>query len=240
MTDETEQVPQGVRSLLGTWSGPIAGVPEIEVYGADGLLANRIQTELDAESEPPLIAFHPSLSDLAKAVGLPANADGMFTPDEEFTHEAHMDVLREPTYGCAVNHIVLGTAPDFLGWGSSNVSVSVEVEGTRVFSGRASAVVIAIGQFIRGHDVVPKGHPADGVAEVQVYHLRRSERKGVRARLRLGQHLPHPRIVEAKGKQITLHIKGRACPVEADGRSWGTATEMRIEVLPHAYRLALP
>ena len=240
MTEGADQESRGIRSFLDTWSGQIEGEPDLEVYGGDGLLATQIGNELRKQNQAPLIAFHPSLSDLARAVGLPTHEDGMFSADDEFTHEARMDLLHEPTYGYAVNHIVVGSAPDFLGWGSSNASFAVEVDDTLVFSGRASAVVIAIGQFMRSHDVIPKGHPADGIAEIQVYHLRRSERKGVRQRLRLGQHLPHPRIAEAKGKRITVRVKGRACAVEADGRSWGTTNEMHIEVLPHAYRLALP
>ena len=39
------------------------------------------------------------------------------------------------------------------------------------FSERATTVVVLVGQYLRGADVSPRGHPGDGAAEVQVYAM---------------------------------------------------------------------
>ena len=53
------------------------------------------------------------------------------------------------------------------------ITGEIEVDGQPWFAGSATTVVIANGQFLRGADIVPRGHPGDGRLEVQVYELRR-------------------------------------------------------------------
>ena len=90
--------------------------------------------------------------------------------------------------------------------------------GASSTTGRATAVVVASGQYLRGADVVPRGHPGDGRVEVQVYAVARGERAGVRGRLPQGVHLPHPDITQ------TTRPPGRGAggpgarsPLEVDG-----------------------
>ena len=66
--------------------------------------------------------------------------------------------------------------------------------------GRAFAVVVANGQFLRDADLVPRGHPGDGRIEVQVYDARAGRARGRCASVsRVAATFPHPRIAEAPG-----------------------------------------
>ncbi len=115
-----------------------------------------------------LVRFRPATdSDLALAVGLRSGV-GWNPP----TAELPLDALRLPD-GLACNLAVVGTAPDRLGWATGEVAIEVAVDGEPWFAGQATTVVVANGQFLRGADLVPRGHPGDGRAEVQVYALRR-------------------------------------------------------------------
>ena len=77
-------------------------------------------------------------------------------------------------------------------------------------------MVVATGQFLRGLDVVPRGHPGDGKAEIQVYELERRERRPMRARLASGAHVPHPRIRQRSARTIELRFRPPG-PLEVDG-----------------------
>ena len=95
--------------------------------------------------------------------------------------------------------VVVGVAPDRMRWWSRTFLARSAVDGRLVHAGGAvSAVVVASGQFLRGADVVPRGHPGDGRAEVQVYAPARRSAAAMRGRLPLGTHLPHPRISQAR------------------------------------------
>ena len=76
--------------------------------------------------------------------------------------------------------------------------------------------MVASGQYLRGIDVVPRGHPGDGRVEVQVYAVAAGERAGVRARLPQGVHLPHPDITQTTGRRVESWRRTR--PVGARGR----------------------
>ncbi len=80
--------------------------------------------------------------------------------------------------------VVLGVPPDRLRRFSRRISVTVTVDGTEWFTGKATTVVVATGEFRDGLDLVPRGHPGDGRVEVQVYALAPRERAGMRARAR--------------------------------------------------------
>ena len=226
---------------LDGWITPLSAAPDTDVYGSDALLASELAEHGRTDDETtPVIWFHPTSTDIGRTIGILPTEDLNSNEGNAPQRAVPMDALREHELGMAVNHVICGNPPDFLGWGSSNASFTVEVDGKQVFRGRASSVVIATGQFVRGHDLLPKGHPGDGFAEVQVYALRRNERRRFRMRLELGTHLPHPRIVEAKGKHVRVQIKGRPFPVEADSNSWGAVQQLEVTVVPQAYYLAIP
>ncbi len=105
-----------------------------------------------------------------------------------------------------------------------------------MWSGPATGVVVANGQFLRGADIVPRGHPGDGRAEIQVYAPGPGERAEMRRRLATGTHVPHPRILERTGRviEITTAVPVR---VEIDGIATEPSTRVRVTVLPAALRV---
>jgi hypothetical protein len=205
---------------------PPTGPPAI-VRGGDVALARAV------DSGVRRIRFEPEPgSDLARALGLGRAA----TPGHL---EVVLDALRlvEPE-GLAVNAVVLGVPPDRLGWAHRRHHLIVQVDGHVAFEGRAASVVLAIGQFLRGADVVPRGHPGDGHAEVQVYALRAGERREMRRRLRAGAHVPHPRIRAGRGTRFAV-LADRSLPLEVDGARQGRTRTVTAEILAGAYVLAV-
>ncbi len=209
------------------WGAPYAGPVDLEVTGTDADLARLVDAHRGA-----LVRFRPSgASDLALAVGLAADAaaTGMAVP---------IDALAVEPGGTAVNGIVLGTSPGRLRATTRSATVKVAVDGRPVARGAATTVVVASGQFFAGLDVVPRGHPGDGRLEVQVYALRRGERRAMRARIPSGTHLPHPRIRTDSGRRVEVHVDG-ALPLSIDGAGHGDVADLTVSVVPGALRLAL-
>ena len=104
----------------------------------------------------------------------------------------------------AVNMVVVGVPPDRQRWWNGAQGVVVKVDDRVAYDGGAVAVVVANGQYLRGVDVVPRGHPGDGRIEGQVYDVARRERAAMRRRLPLGTHVPHPRIRPLAGRRVEI------------------------------------
>jgi hypothetical protein len=208
------------------WGRPAAGPADAVVRGGDRDLARA------AEQHPgALLRFVPAgPSDVARAVGLDGGAERGW--------EVPMDALEVAGIGPAANAVVLGRAPDRLGWSSASVPVTVEIDGRPARRARVSTVVVAIGEYLRGHDLVPRGHPGDGRAEILTFRLGRRERRAMRRRLTGGEHLPHPRIDVTSGRRIRLRAD-RPLPLEVDGEPAGRAAAVEVTVVPAAYRLSL-
>lgn len=216
-------------------AGPTGGVEVVDVVGGDAHLARAA-----ADHPGGLLRFAPdATSDLARALGLVPGAPG---PGRTVVA---CDVLVLGDGTRAVNAVVGGTAPDRLRPWHRTHAVTVEVDGRVVGEGRATTVVVASGQFLRGADLVPRGHPGDGRVEVQVYALRAGERRLMRSRLAGGDHVPHPRIAQASGRTVVVRWTGtgrwarRGAPVEADGRPAGRAAALHVSVAPGAARVLL-
>ena len=215
------------------WGRAASGPPDVELAGDDAALS-----ALATRHPGALVRFRPSpRSDLARALGLPSEG--------AVATEVAIDVLAVETDGSAVadppvtavNAVVLGPAPDRLRWSARAAPVSVTVDGRRWFGGRASTVIVANGQFLRGADVVPRGHPGDGWAEVQVYALARRERRPMRRRLTTGTHVPHPRVHGGHARRVEVEVAGRELPLEVDGRPHGRTDRLVATVVPGAIRL---
>ena len=191
----------------------------IQVAGGDGDLAAVVM----AHPGVP-IRFSPSrASDLARAIGLrgPPAGNTVLT----------CDAIELPDGSAAVNAVVFGVAPDRQRWWHRRGRIVVEVDGRSVGEERALCVVVANGQYLRGFDVVPRGHPGDGRLEVHVYALAPRERGPMQHRLTAGRHLPHPRIAESSGRQVTVRFD-EAVPWEADGQPRGRITEATLQLVP--------
>jgi YegS C-terminal NAD kinase beta sandwich-like domain len=210
------------------WGRPTSDLPDFEVAGSDADLAAA------AASHPgALVRFRPDpTSDFAAAVGL--GVERVVPSGTEVT----LDLLRLDDGQNAVNMIVLGTPPDSARRFVRRFGASVRVDEHTVLLGPCTAVVIAIGQFRHGLDLVPRGHPGDGRAEVQIYAVPGRERRALRARLATGTHVPHPHIAQRTGRRIAL-TTDRRVPLEIDGRTAAAADVINVEVVPNAYRLLL-
>jgi hypothetical protein len=202
----------------------------VAVYGGDADIAAALRVHPDAR-----VCLAPeSSSDLARAVGLGGGA-GPGTTD------LSLDAIVVDPDGegmVAVNAVVVGVAPDRLGRRHRRRPVAVTVDGRSVFSGRATTVVVASGQYLRGADVVPRGHPGDGRIEVQVYALEPGQRAEMRRRIATGSHVPHPAITEASGRRVEVAVTAR-WPVEVDGRAGDPTASLTATVQPHAWKLVV-
>jgi len=211
------------------WGHPATGPPDLELAGDDADLAEPIACNSGA-----LVRFRPSPeSDIARALGLLPDADG--------TTEVALDALALDGVGdgggTAVNAVVVGRPPDRLRWTTPHASITITIDGRAWFTGPATTVVVASGQFLRGADLVPRGHPGDGWAEVQVYALGRNERRPMRRRLATGTHVPHPRVHATRARRVEVEVAGRALPLEVDGRSRGRTLRLTVTLLPEAMRI---
>ncbi|MEI8002329.1 MAG: hypothetical protein WCI50_13345, partial [Actinomycetes bacterium] len=192
--------------------------------------------------------------DLARALGVTAGEPGgrivecdaiaLTTPGPAPSEKARVTrtaTRATPTAGPAVNAVVLGPAPDRLRWWHRRRRVAVTVDG-RPLRGpegplEATSVVVASGQYLRGGDLVPRGHPGDGRLEVLVFALRAGERRAMRRRLPRGEHLPHPRILTASGRAVETTWADGPRALEVDGLSQAPSAGLTATVLPGVVRL---
>ena len=224
------------------WERPASGPAAWQVEGDDAALAAAVRDQPGAR-----VGFRPDpTSDLARALGIHAPAYDGGTSNSAGSLELGIDALRVTADDrdlFSVNMVVVGTPPDRTGWFTSAPDLRVEVDGRVVHDGPATTVVVASGQYLRGQDVVPRGHPGDGRAEVQVYAVPRSQRAGVRSRLPQGVHLPHPNVTQTTGRRIdVVAAKGSAkarVGLEIDGVPGPAAIRVTVEVIPEAFLIVV-
>jgi hypothetical protein len=226
------------------WERPASGPAAWQVEGDDAALAAAVRDQRGAR-----VGFRPDpTSDLARALCIHASTslgEAAFDGDTSngaASLELGIDALRV-TAGdrdlFSVNMVVVGTPPDRTGWFTGAPELRVEVDGRVVHDGPATTVVVASGQYLRGQDVVPRGHPGDGRAEVQVYAVPRSQRGGVRSRLPQGVHLPHPNVTQTTGRRIDVVAAKRPVGLEIDGVPGPAAIRVTIEVIPEAFLIVV-
>lgn len=208
-----------------TWGSPATGPPDVVVAGGDPHIARVVSDHPGAR----VALAEPSASDIASAVGLTSAA----SPGET---ELALDAIDLGDGTVAVNVVVLGVPPDRLRRWHRRRALTVSVDDRPVFAGRASTVVVATGQYLRGADVVPRGHPGDGRIEVQVYALDPGQRAGMRRRLPGGTHVPHPAIVQVAGRRVDVAAL-RPWALEVDGCRAGRRAALRVGVRAGAWRL---
>jgi hypothetical protein len=98
---------------------------------------------------------------------------------------------------------------------------------------RGRVVAAMNAQYLGPWDVTPRGHPNDGRLDVLDADLPFDERLQVRARLRAGTHLPHPRIQERHVASLQIDL-ARPTPVWLDGDEVGPATSVAVRIEPDA------
>lgn len=211
------------------WGVEAPGPADLEVTGGDGALGAVLARGLTN----PLVRFAAAPgSDLARAVGLVAGAlpSGVALPLDV------LDVVVGDRRLVGVNSVVVGPAPDRLRAWHRPAGLTVEIDGAAVESEAATTLVVMNGQYLRGLDVSPRGHPGDAVAEAQLYALSPGARRAMRSRLATGAHLPHPAITIRRARRVVVRA-ARPVRLEVDGAPAGEAADLVIELRPVAYRL---
>ena len=114
--------------------------------------------------------------------------------------------------------------------GRLHVFVAHLVARTR---GWSHAIVAMNAQFVGSWVLGPRAHPNDGLLDVYQADLSWPDRMKVRARVRHGAHLPHPRIKERRTAAIQIDLE-HPRPVYLDGEHWGEARNLSLRVEPDA------
>lgn len=211
------------------WERPATGPADLTVEGGDDVLAAAVRAHPHAR-----VLFAPAAgSDFARTVALSDGTGSMELPCDALLVELDTrEVL-------AVNMVVVGVPPDRQRWWNRAPRVVVKVDDRVVHDGGAIGVIVANGQYLRGADVVPRGHPGDGRIEAQVYDVARRERAVMRRRLPLGTHVPHPQIRSVAGRRVEVRAGagGRPLTVEVDGVPAAPAYAVVVAVAPAAFTL---
>ena len=107
---------------------------------------------------------------------------------------------------------------------------------TRTYEGPMNNMVIANGQFFGGGmKIAPKAAPTDGVLDFQIEHAGKREAIAVMPKVYKGEHVPHPKILEAKRVEASIESDPPLL-IEADGEVLGF-TPARFELLRDAIHL---
>jgi hypothetical protein len=232
---ETRQPDPGFTTAIHGWvlGGDLADLlDEDEMTGGDFVrnvkqVVDLLRQIAQAVGQHPgaLIRFTPDDdSGIARAVGLRPG-------DTPRNWAVPMDALKLDGGRIAVNMVILGTPPARIGWRTRTFRIDGEPQPVL-------AAVVATGQFHGGLDLVPRSHPGDGHAELQLYRVPRNERTAFRTRLATGTHLPHAAITQRRIRTITLTTPN-PIPFDLDGLRLDPVRHLSIEVVPSAYTLLL-
>lgn len=115
----------------------------------------------------------------------------------------------------------------------------VELRGDRAtWKGSVHGVMVANCQYAAdGYRLSPKSWPSDGYVDVLVMTGPKSDSFTMLPKAVLGEHLPHPNIVEYRARTLSIESV-RPMPLQADGLVLGT-TPAAFEVLPEAIHLKI-
>jgi diacylglycerol kinase (ATP) len=106
----------------------------------------------------------------------------------------------------------------------------------RTYEGPMNNLVVANGQFFGGGmKIAPKAAPTDGLFDIQIDHASKLEGLAIMPKVYKGQHVPHPKIDEAKRVAVSIDADDPLL-VEADGEVLGY-TPARFELLKDAISL---
>lgn len=136
----------------------------------------------------------------------------------------------------------LGRARRFLGfWLALTAFRPTDVLLTgdrRTWQGRVHGVIVANCQYQGGGmRISPKSWPDDGYLDVLVMKGPKSDSFTILPKTYLGEHLPHPNIVEYRSRTLRVESSRRLL-IQADGELLGT-TPATFEVIPKAIRLKI-
>jgi diacylglycerol kinase family enzyme len=87
-------------------------------------------------------------------------------------------------------------------------------------------------------NVAPRAHPDDGLLDTFDARVPAGQRPGVRRRLPLGAHLPHPAIAERRARAAQTRLE-RPLAVRLDGEVVGEARDLSVRVEPDALTIVV-
>jgi diacylglycerol kinase (ATP) len=118
---------------------------------------------------------------------------------------------------------------------AARVGVTIDVDGSRRFSGTAVMVLAGnLGSITGGLEVFPDADPADGVLEVAVL-TPKNWRDWVAVLVRLARNRPQPdRLVHRERGQAVLVELDRPAPWELDGEDRPPTHRLEIGIEPNA------
>ena len=114
-----------------------------------------------------------------------------------------------------------------------------------VGSWRKPQLWVTTGGFLGALNVAPRAHVNDGVVDALEFAGSIPPRQLLlmRRRMRLGDHLPHPRLTMHRAPQVkwpTSPHGAKSCAVIIDGKQRGRAAQVTIKVRPDAFLLCVP
>jgi hypothetical protein len=186
------------------------------------------------------VASDAELRDLVlecRASGQPLPVVGLLGGDMMRTIGGSGDASRfarsEPIPHVPVDLVAVVADEDRRSWFVSHLVARRSAWAGGWWIGRATVAMNA--QFLGRWDVAPRSHPNDGRVDVVIVDaaLTLQQRWLARRRLPLGTHVPHPAITIKPQAAATLDL-GRSLPVHLDGRPWGTARTLQLNVEPDA------
>jgi YegS/Rv2252/BmrU family lipid kinase len=121
------------------------------------------------------------------------------------------------------------------------VKVTIDIDGTRWFSGKASCVLLGnVGTVTGGLTAFPNASPEDGVLEVGVVMAKGPVQwSRVLARMATGKPHKSKLVRAAAGSNIEIRL-GRKLPYELDGGARKEVRRLRASIEPAAITLAVP
>jgi len=121
------------------------------------------------------------------------------------------------------------------------VKTVIEVDGARVFKGRAACVLAGnVGKILGGVDAFPQAQPDDGLLELGVVTARNPVQWArTLGRAALGQASRSPFAHFTRGKRIRIRF-GQRLPYELDGGARPPARKLRIKVHPSSIKVCVP
>ena len=114
-----------------------------------------------------------------------------------------------------------------------------------VGSWRKPQLWVTTGGFLGALNVAPRAHVNDGVVDALEFagSIPLRQLLLMRRRMRLGDHLPHPRLTMHRAPQVkwpTSPHGAKSCAVIIDGKQRGRAAQVTIKVRPDAFLLCVP
>lgn len=114
-----------------------------------------------------------------------------------------------------------------------------------VGSWRKPQIWVTTGGFLGELNVAPRAHVNDGLIDALEFKgsIRLRQLLLMRRRMRLGDHLPHPRLTMHRGTEVTWPSSphgAKSSAVSIDGKQRGRTAHLTINVRPDAFLLCVP